>query len=532
MYTLSILRQPDIVRIETEEKCAVTRLTDTVFCCDDVEVRCEERENALAISLSANLSRPRFVMLRWRQTLPPDCRILGDALERGYGDMEWRGIVPERTLPWYFMLTADGITAGCGVRTNPAALCYWQVDSEGISLCLDVRCGDTGVALAGRTLLAAEVVCLAPTAQEPFAATQELCRRMCRDAVLPQKPVYGSNNWYYAYGKSSHEEILNDTRLLTSLTAGLGNPPYMVIDDGWEVTHAPGEDRNGGPWDQGNDRFPDMGKLARDIRSLGAIPGLWFRPLLYRGEEIPASWRLPHHPLCLDPSLPEVLTHVAADVRRFNVWGYRLLKHDFTTYDILGKWGFQWHPLQRMGGWHFADESRTSAEVIRTLYETIFNACEKDTIVLGCNCIGHIGVGAMQINRVGDDISGFNWERTRRMGVNSLAFRLAQHNLFFAVDADCIGILGDIDWRKNRQWLHLLQNSGTPLFVSAKPSVLTEGQKEELATAFRQASVQSDVTQPLDWLYTTCPATWSINGETVTYHWIDEEDSALSTGRL
>jgi len=43
------------------------------------------------------------------------------------------------------------------------------------------------------------------------------------------------------------------------------------------------------------------------------------------------------------------------------------------------------------------------------------------------------------------------------MGVNTLAFRLAQHNAFYMVDADCVGILGDnIPWEKNRQWLALL----------------------------------------------------------------------------
>lgn len=532
MDRLSVLRQPDAVQIETEEKTVLLQRSGDLFSEADMQVCCQEQADALTVSLQAANSRPRFLILRWRQAIPRGCLVLGDALERGYGDLEWRGIVPERTLSWYFLLTTDGLTAGWGVRTNPAALCYWQVDSEGFSLCMDVRCGDKGVALCGRMLTVAEVVCLPATAQEPFAAAQELCRRICRGAVLPQKPVYGSNNWYYAYGESSHEEILNDARLLANLTEGLENRPYMVIDDGWEVAHTPGEDGNTGPWNVGNSRFPDMEKLARDIRALGVIPGLWFRPLLHRGEDVPAAWRLTHRPLCLDPSLPEVLEKVAQDVRRFNAWGYRLLKHDFTTYDVLGKWGRQWHPRQAMGGWHFSDESRTTAEIIRTLYETIFAACEPDTVVLGCNCIGHIGVGTMHLNRVGDDVSGLNWERTRRMGVNSLAFRLAQNNVFFAADADCIGILGKIDWEKNRQWLHLLQNSGTPLFVSAKPSVLTQEQKAELAAAYRQASVQTDVAKPLDWLYTTCPTQWELNGETVTYRWIDDAVSALSDGHL
>ena len=54
----------------------------------------------------------------------------------------------------------------------------------------------------------------------------------------------------------------------------------------------------------------------------------------------------------------------------------------------------------------------------------------------------------MHLNRTGDDTSGRIWERTRRMGVNTLAFRLPQHNTFYHIDADCVGIFGMIHGRK------------------------------------------------------------------------------------
>ena len=57
---------------------------------------------------------------------------------------------------------------------------------------------------------------------------------MCDDPLLPEKPVYGGNNWYYAYGKSSRSEILGDCRYIASLCAGNENPPHMIIDDGWQ----------------------------------------------------------------------------------------------------------------------------------------------------------------------------------------------------------------------------------------------------------------------------------------------------------
>ena len=89
---------------------------------------------------------------------PPRLRVLGDHWERGYGDLEWRGVVPERPMPWFF-LTHDGRrTHGYGVRTGTNAFAHWQVDAEGVSLWLDIRCGGRGVELAGRTLEVATVV--------------------------------------------------------------------------------------------------------------------------------------------------------------------------------------------------------------------------------------------------------------------------------------------------------------------------------------------------------------------------------------
>ena len=54
----------------------------------------------------------------------------------------------------------------------------------------------------------------------------------------------------------------------------------------------------------------------------------------------------------------------------------------------------------------------------------------------------------LDLNRTGDDTSGRIWERTKRMGVNTLAFRLPQHNTFYHIDADCVGIFRKDPWDK------------------------------------------------------------------------------------
>ena len=98
------------------------------------------------------------VRLRWLAPVPESWRVLNDQWERSYGDLEWRGLVAERPLPWYFLAFDGRSTHGYGVRTGAGALCFWQVDSAGVSLWLDVRYGARGVQLGERRLDAAVIL--------------------------------------------------------------------------------------------------------------------------------------------------------------------------------------------------------------------------------------------------------------------------------------------------------------------------------------------------------------------------------------
>ena len=173
-----------------------------------------------------------------------------------------------------------------------------------------------------------------------------------------------------------------------------------------------------------------------------------------------------------------------------------------------------------VGPWQFHDPSRTTAEIISQLYRTI-RAAAGDALLIGCNTIGHFAAGHFEIQRTGDDTSGKQWERTRRMGINTLAFRMPQQGTFFGADADCVGLTNAIPWELNRQWLDLLARSGTPLFVSAAPDALGPDQKSALKEAFALASQPQKPAEPLDWLHTTCPRQWRTGTQTKNYHWYE-----------
>ena len=139
-------------------------------------------------------------------------------------------------------------------------------------------------------------------------------------------------------------------------------------------------------------------------------------------------------------------------------------------------------------------------------------------MVIGCNTIGHLGAGLFEIQRTGDDTSGRDWERTRRMGVNTMAFRLPQHGTFFAADADCAPITTAQPWKLAEHWLRLVAGSGTPLFLST-PEALGPEQKAAVREAFARAAVEQPPAEPLDWLETTCPRRWRLGGREVAFAW-------------
>ena len=489
-----------------------------------VTVTTSARRDGLEVELSASGLAVKHLELHWKAELAPDWKYLGDAWERAYGDLEWRPLDPERIMPWYFLASNGQLTHGYGVKTGAAALCHWTAAAGGITLNADVRSGGAGVQLGQRKLAVATVLCRRGTAGESaFAAAQAFCKLMSPKPRLTKQPVYGFNDWYCSYGNDTAEEFLKNAAYVVSLAPKNAPRPFAVVDDGWQVKDERWGTNSPGPWSRTNPKFSTtltMPEFAQRIRVLGARPGVWVRPLqAYPGQ--PPSWRLARDRNCLDPSEPEVRAYVRETIRRLQGWGFELIKHDYSTEEVAGRWGFEMKGEMIADGWAFADRSRTTAEVILDLYRDIRQAAGKDTLVLGCNTVGHLAAGLFELQRIGDDTSGTDWSRTRKMGVNSLAFRAPQHGTFFAVDGDCAGQVStdSVPWEKNRQWLDLLARSGTPLFVSFPRETVRPEQEAALRAALAAASRKLPIGEPLDWQEHRTPSRWRLEGQETDFSW-------------
>lgn len=510
MKKMKLLRVPEVLSIETERGWQMGQPKELGAVLDDVTVELEIRDDQVVFSVTAQETRVKHILVQWEESPGENGKILRDHWERGYGDICWGSISPHKELPWYFMVSDGKQTDGYGVMTGPGALCSWYLDGNYVSLLLDVRCGTKGVLLRGRKLQAAVMVMRAgEKGESPFQAAQAFCQMMCKKPRLPKTPVYGGNNWYYAYGVCSEHGFLEDCRLQAELAEGLENRPYMVLDDGWQISHKNTGKSIKDAWLPHPDKFPDMKKMTEKIRDMGVRPGIWYRPLA-AVPGVEKEWLLDQKP---DPSVPEVLERIGRDIRRFREWGFELLKHDFTTYDCFGKWGVEFCFGREEKMWCFRDETRTTAEIILNLYRVIRENAA-DMLVIGCNTYSHLAAGMFELQRTGDDTSGHQWERTRKMGINTLAFRMPQHNAFYAVDADCVGIASTAYWSLNKRWLDLLSKSGTPLFVSLSPVVADEEIRQAVRQAFKIASLPRTVSEPVDWMDNMSPCIWrTMEGE-------------------
>jgi alpha-galactosidase len=517
---IEIVRVPDRVTVyESFAKTVpageiVLQATGELWRGREVEVASTVQQDALLLTLVAPSTPIAAVHIRWQAQVKPPLRALGDAWERSYGDLGWRPLIPERVMPWYFATHDGGVCHGYGVKTDAAALCFWQLDPEGVSLWLNVTNGGDGVELKTRRLKLATVVARrGGDGENAHQAVAGLCRAMRAREPRQIVPVYGANDWCYSYGRSTAETILRDTDFLVELSPAGGTRPFSVIDGGWT---------------NGTAAWPDMGKLAEEIKQRTARPGIWVRPLEAPNDAAPGLL-LPGarfgekkdraRELAYDPTLPEAREKIRTKMEEATGWGYEMVKHDFSTYDLLGQWGFEMGPQPAQPGWSLHDRSRTNAEVISDLYAMLREVAGERVLLDGCNTVGHLGQGIFDLQRTGDDTSGRQWERTRRMGVNTLAFRLPQQGTFYTVDADLVGITDAVPWELNRQWLDVLARSGTATMVSAGPPARGPEQRAALREAFKLAAAGGNHARPADWLETSTPEHWQWESGERRYRW-------------
>lgn len=461
-----------------------------------------------------------WIRITWDAKFSKDALVLGDAWERSYGDLCWRPIGIAEYSPWYFSVRDGEVTRCVGMKTCPAALGSWSMDCNSLSLLLDVRCGCLDTLFDGRQLVLCELV-QTSGGGDPWDVIHGFCKMMSPDAKLPQAPFYGGDDWYSYYSDSSFERLIDHAKILAECSQGLKNRPYQTVDAGWQLCHNwyLHDEYIGGPYRFPNSKFKDMRKLADAMRDLGVRPGIWCRPLEtveYVSKE--AYLRRVKAVKYLDPTHPEAREILDDDIRTFMDWGYELIKWDFPVVDMFRNYGPAMTESVCEGDWTFYDRRRTSAEISLEYYRGTAKLA-KGALVNCCNTFSHLTSGVFASNRIGDDVSGHDWSRTVKYGVNTLAFRGMQHGAMYSADPDCVGITEKIPWEKNLQWLRLLQYSGTSMIVSVDRKCYTSAVRDAITEGFALASERHPTARPLDWDETLTPRRWQTFDGVKEFNW-------------
>jgi alpha-galactosidase len=87
-----VLCLPDTVHVMTDDTRPHTAVsaTEGVWTVRGAQVTAERTAGGLRVCVRAGTEGLLRIVLRWRHNAPEDARILGDAWERGYGDLQWR----------------------------------------------------------------------------------------------------------------------------------------------------------------------------------------------------------------------------------------------------------------------------------------------------------------------------------------------------------------------------------------------------------------------------------------------------------
>ena len=217
---IDILRAPDGIKIMTEE--TPFRFEEGEVNPTKVKLDFVVKNNALNVIIEPTQEKIKWIRLRWRGDFSKVRSVWHDGFERSdniyFTEMTWSAPRAQEMMPWNFVaVTTNNVAHGYGVKTGTNSFAYFQCDRSGITLWLDLRNGPDGFSPA-EPFVATEIVCRKGVEGESaYLAAQKLCKLMCDKPNLPKEPVFGFNNWYWAYGKTNQEEVINEAKFLGNL---------------------------------------------------------------------------------------------------------------------------------------------------------------------------------------------------------------------------------------------------------------------------------------------------------------------------
>ena len=240
----------------------------------------------------------------------------------------------------------------------------------------------------------------------------------------------GWNSWDYYRWTITEEEVLKNAEFIARDPVLSKHVKRIIVDDGWAYCF--------GEW-EANPLFPNgMEYLAKEIKKMGFVPGLWFAPTIIEphariaqmdydmlatgesGKPCLAYECMKRYGFVLDPTVPKSRKYLFDLFRRYADMGYGYFKLDFLGSTLKAR--------------KFADASVPRSQIIRKIVEPIYEAVNGKARILGCNYNFEAGNKVLDAVRVGGDIHA-TWKGICQ-NVTSVAARFWSNKRLWLNDPD------------------------------------------------------------------------------------------------
>ena len=434
-------------------------------------------------------------------------RVLPDGWERLYGEAAPKDIeLLTRVLsPWHLLLwnRTEGRALMAGFHSVPQTLLSWEIQGSAVW-----KGSPRFLTAVGATLSGSQPCRLPPgksfemetlvfvEGEDPTEVFVRYCDLVAQanGVRVPQGRFFGVCDWYGHVGDASECFVHENLEALAGSVPQQDRGVY-VVDAGWQAAwlHKSGTSCDGAPWVP-NKRFASgMPALAQRIRERGMRPGLWWRPLLVShhsplmkkhpewiaAETIKDGRVVEGH---LDPTNPEVLAWIESEARRFvEEYDIEYLKSDFVTVDMMGYWGPDAHFGDFRREVRLMDETMTNAQAHRRLWEAVRRGVGPNTLLLGCNAMGPLALGIIDLQRIGDDTSPHHWEAQVAHGAGSVTNRFAQNRRWWVNDPDVVIANQNFTDHQARTWSGFVALTGGLMMFGDRVAALPAHRRAWLA---------------------------------------------------
>lgn len=290
---------------------------------------------------------------------------------------------------------------------------------------------------------------------DPFQIYLEASARENKVKKIPMEAPLGWCSWYQFYTDISIDKMQSNLNAVIKLQEKLPLRLFQ-IDDGFEAQV--------GDWFDFKPTFPEgLMPLAKDIKEAGLLPGLWLAPFICHprarlikdhpeyilrtetGRMVNAGFVWNSLTTALDISVPEALDYACRVIdTAVHQWGYPYLKLDFLYAAAI--------PGKRY------NSTLTRAQILRKGMEALRKAAGEETFILGCGMPLGSGLGLVEANRIGADVSGswmpefngiklfFNKEPnvpSAFRSIQNIITRAPLHQRWWINDPDCLLVRSD-----------------------------------------------------------------------------------------